>query len=123
MTRPNWYYRHPPACTCVDCKEARRSEKTQPTKKPHPGHVWERTPPDRPSAASLARMKAIDRSARERTVNRKLDSRILVFPLSASLTVLAGAVFGVLLIFPLLPDAVAGIVVDLQQEVSEIFRR
>ena len=65
--------------------------------------------------------KTTDRDARKRTLYKARGNRILVSPLMAGLILLTGAVVGVLLIFPLLPDAAADLVVDLQQQVSEIF--
>ena len=57
---------------------------------------------------------------RRRRASKERTKRILVSTLVAGLIVLVGAVVGVLLILPLLPDAVADLVVDLQQRVKEI---
>ena len=27
MSRANWYYEHPPACTCVACSDVRRKKR------------------------------------------------------------------------------------------------
>ena len=75
---------------------------------------------ERSEAARRSRAaKERNRSARRRA-SKERSKRILGFLLVAGLIALAGAVVGVLLIFPLLPDAVADLVVDLKQHVQEL---
>ncbi len=54
--RPNWYGEHPPACTCVDCTERRRTgRKPPPKRKPRPGYRWEFCPTCNGAGAIIGR--------------------------------------------------------------------
>ena len=124
-----------PRCFCLGWIEDRIDrplKQGQGARKSNPDHKESLKGLGKPGtedASDLARPKeTIDWDEFERTLleeewrraSKERSKRILVFVLVAGLTVLVGAVVGVLLIFPILPDSVADPLVDLQQRVKEI---
>ena len=67
-------------------------------------------------------IRTFEREARRLYGGKKRKER-LNFLLLAGAATLAGAVVGVLFIYPLLPDAAAGVVADMQQQISNMFTR
>ena len=86
--------------------------------------VHQQWPGQQAVARSMVALAPSRRSARAHgryRHRRRASSRMLRNLSLASLVILAGAVVGVLFIFPVLPDAVADQVADLQQRVSDQF--
>ena len=102
------------------------SPRTTPTpSRPRPGPNRGSQAPSGPRLAPGS--SAADISAFERTSTRAHYRRAgrhkTKFLFQATLTILSGAVVGVLFVFPLLPDSAADIVTEMQQWVSEAFSK
>ncbi len=139
--RPHWWRTHPLACTCADCNAARlrkigRSTKTTSDKverllnslvkkstgehdRPYaiPQHGIGKGG-ESPEAKGRARPK--HPVPVRRNNQRRRGRRRLVSPVEAVLALAAGAMFGVLFLFPFLPDSAAEVIVGIQDQIAGI---
>ena len=103
------------SCSVAFRRSGRQAEKTVSARSSTRG-----TSPPTPKVAGATR----DLGGRsEFRLQRTLNSRVGSFPLMASITVIVGALAGVFLVFPLLPDAASEMVVELQQRFRGFFGR
>ena len=115
--RPHWYAAHPPACTCSDCQQRRLARQAQPWRGNRATDTVPLSPRNVGKYPPLTRGNlAASGTAAKREPRRRLHLPRMPWSgpksyrrtktLSPVLLLLAGAIIGGLVVFPLLPAAV-----------------